>query len=376
MIKRMLIMLIVVGLVLGGVFGFIEFKGRMMKQFMTGQGEPPQTVSTLTADYQEWLPKLVAVGTLRAEQGVELSTEVAGIISEIHFKQGDSVAANTPLLQLRTTNEVAKLKSLNAAAELARITYQRDQAQFNAKTISRQTLDTDKANLDIALANIAEQQALIDKKTIRAPFAGQLGIRAVDTGQFLDVGAVITSLQNLDTVFADFYLPQQTLASLKTGQAVTVSTDVYPAENFTGAISVINPKVDPGTRNVQIRATLKNPDHKLLPGMYASVNVITGKAEQYITLPRSAISFNPFGATVFLIDNKATDAQGKPRPVAKQTFVTTGEARGDQVSIVKGLNAGDLIVTSGQIKLRNGSPVIIDNSIQPSNNAAPEPIDQ
>ncbi|MDO9106195.1 MAG: efflux RND transporter periplasmic adaptor subunit [Methylovulum sp.] len=376
MTKRMLIMLTVVGLVLGAVFGFIEFKGRMIKQFMTTQGEPPQTVSTMTANYQNWLPKLAAVGSVRASQGVDLSAEVAGVVNEIHFKQGDNVTIHAPLLQLRADNDLAKLKSLAATAELARITYRRNEAQLNAKAISQQTLDADKANLDVALANVAEQQALVDKKTIRAPFTGQLGIRAVDVGQYLDAGTSISTLQALDTVFVDFFLPQQALAVLKTGQNVTVKTDTYPGQDFTGAISVINPKVELNTRNVQIRATLKNPDHRLLPGMYTTVDIAIGEAQRHITLPRSAVSFNPFGATVYLVVNKGTSDQSPAKAIAKQSFVTTGETRGDQIAVLTGVNEGDTVVTSGQIKLRNGTPVLVNNSVQPENDAAPQPLDQ
>ena len=372
----MLIMLIVVGVVLGGVFGFIEFKGRMMKQFMTAQGEPPQTVSTIIASYQNWLPKLEAIGTVRASQGVELSSEVAGLVSAIYFKQGDKVAASSTLVQLRVDDETANLKSLIATAELARITFRRSEAQFNAKAISQQTLDMDRANLNIALANVAAQQALIDKKTIRAPFAGQLGIRTVDAGQFLAAGTAIATLQALDTVYADFYLPQQHLAELKTGLTVLLTSDAYPQQEFTGIISVINPKVETDTRNVLVRATFDNPEHKLLPGMYVKVHVVTGDAQPIITIPRTAISFNSFGATVFVVDNKAKDANGEAKLVARQAFVTTGASRGDQISLVKGINDGDQIVTSGQIKLHNGTAVLVDNTQQPSNEPNPQPIDR
>jgi len=376
MIKRMLIMLVLTGLVIGGIFGFIAFKGRMIKQFMASQGEPPQTVSTITAGLLEWSPKLEAIGSLRAVQGTELSAEVPGIIAEIYFHQGDNVQAGEPLLQLRADDDIAKLKSLNATAELARITYLRDQSQFKAKAISEQTLDIDKANLNVATANVAQQQALLDKKLIRAPFSGQLGIRSVDPGQYLDAGATIATLQALDTIFADFYLPQQALAQLKTGQTVTVKTDTYPNQDFTGTISVINPKVDLNTRNVLVRASLKNPQHKLLPGMYATIQVAIGATERFITLPRTAITFNPFGATVFRVVSNGQDGKDKDKLIARQAFVTTGETRGDQIAIIKGVNEGDIVVTSGQIKLRNGSPILVNNSIQPSNDASPQPKDE
>jgi membrane fusion protein, multidrug efflux system len=376
MLKRMIIMFILVGMVLGGIFWFINFKGRMSREFMMSQGEPLQTVSTKTAGYLEWLPKLEAVGSLQAVQGANLSAEVSGIVAEIHFKQGDNVKIGTPLLQLLADNDIAKLESLKASEQLARITYNRNQAQFRAKTISKQTLDIDKANLDMAVANVAQQQALVDKKLIRAPFTGRLGVRLVNIGQYLDAGTAIGTLQALDTVFVDFFLPQQALSTLQTGQKVTLKTDAYPNQNFTGTITVINPKIDINTRNVLVRATLKNPNHKLLPGMYATVNVTTGQAQRYITLPRTAISFNSFGATVYQVENNGQDEKNRPKLIAKQNFVTTGDERGDQIAILKGVNEGEKIVTSGQIKLRNGTAVTVDNSVQPSKDEAPQPNDQ
>jgi len=376
MIKRMIIMLIVVGIILGGIFGFITFKGRMIKEFMSSQGMPLQTVSTITANYLEWLPKLEAVGSLQAVQGANMSAEVAGIVEKIYFKQGDNVKLGTPLLQLRANDDIAKLESLKATAQLTRITYNRDQAQFNVNAISKQTLDIDKANLDIAIANIAQQQALVDKKLIRAPFTGRLGIRLVDVGQYLAVGTAISTLQALDTLFVDFFLPQQALKSLAIGQKVTLNTDAYAGQTFTGDITVINPKVDINTRNVQVRASLNNPDHKLLPGMYATVNIATGQTQRYITLPRTTITFNAFGSTVYRVDTSGQDEKGKPKLIAKQSFVTTGDTRGDQIAILSGVKEGETIVTTGQIKLRNGSPVTVDNSIQPSNDATPQPKDQ
>ena len=376
MIKRMIIMLIVVGLVLGGIFGFISFKGRMIKEYMSSQGVPLQTVSTITASSLEWSPKLEAVGSLQAVQGANMSAEVAGIVEKIYFKQGDNVKVGTPLLQLRAYDEIAKLESLKATAQLARITYSRNQAQFSVNAISKQTLDIDKASLDVALANVGQQQALVDKKLILAPFTGRLGIRLVDVGQYLEAGTAISTLQVLDTLFVDFFLPQQALESLKISQKVTLKTDAYPAQTFTGDITVINPKVDINTRNVQVRATLNNPDNKLLPGMYATVTIATGLAHRYITLPRTTITFNAFGSTIYRVDANGQDETGKPKLVAKQSFVTTGDTRGDQIAILTGVNEGETIVTTGQIKLRNGSPVIVDNSIQPSNDATPQPKDQ
>ena len=376
MIKRMIIMLIVVGLILGAIFGFISFKGRMIKEYMSSQGVPLQTVSTITANTLEWSPKLEAVGSLQAVQGANMSAEVAGIVEKIYFKQGDNVKVGTPLLQLRAYDEIAKLESLKASAQLARITYSRNQAQFSVNAISKQTLDIDKASLDVAIANVGQQQALVNKKLILAPFTGRLGIRLVDVGQYLEAGTEISTLQALDTLFVDFFLPQQALEALKISQKITLKTDAYPAQTFTGDITVINPKVNIDTRNVQVRATLNNPDNKLLPGMYATVTIATGLAHRYITLPRTTITFNAFGSTIYRVDANGQDETGKPKLIAKQSFVTTGDTRGDQIAILTGVNEGETIVTTGQIKLRNGSPVIVDNSIQPSNDATPQPKDQ
>ena len=369
MIKRLLIMLVVVGLIFGGIFGFINFKAKMIKQYMAGMGNAPQTVSTITATAEEWSPSLEAVGSLNAVRGADLSAEVAGVVAEIFFQQGDEVAAGTPLVQLRADDDVAKLKSLKASEDLARLTYQRNQAQFLAKAVSQQTLDTDKSNLARVTANVAEQQALINKKLIRAPFAGRLGIRRVDTGQNLDAGTAIVTLQALDSLYVDFFVPQQILAKIIVGQTVKVKVDAYPTQEFTAKVVVINPKVDTNTRNVQIRAVLANPKHQLLSGMYVNVAIATDAAQHVITLPNTAISFNSYGSTVFLIETN------KDQKTAKQVFVTTGATRGDQVAVLKGVKEGDTVVTSGQIKLRDGSPVLINNKVQPNNDANPQPDD-
>jgi membrane fusion protein (multidrug efflux system) len=371
MIKRLLIMLIVVGLIFGGIFGFITFKAKMIKQFMSSMGGAPQTVSTTTANYQDWSSNLDAVGSLSAVQGADLSADVSGIVTEIFFQQGEDVAAGAPLVQLKADDDLAKLKSLKATEELARLTYQRNQAQLLAKAISQQTVDINKADLTKASANVAEQQALVNKKLIRAPFAGRLGIRTVDLGQYLNAGKSIVTLQAMNTLYVDFFLPQQDLAKIAIGQAVDIHIDAYPSQKFTGKVAVINPKVDANTRNVQIRAVLDNAKHQLLAGMYANVELVTDSTQRAITLPNAAISFNSYGSTVFLIET-SKDEQGKEKRTAKQVFVTTGATRGDQVAILKGIKEGDTIVTSGQIKLRNGSPVLINNTVQPNNDAVPQ----
>ena len=377
MTKRMVIMLIAVAIVFGGIFGFQAFKASMIKKFMTAMGSPPQTVSAAKASYSEWQPKLEAVGSLRAVLGAELSLEVAGVVDTITFNSGDDIEQGKLLLKLRAGDEVAKLESLRAVAELNEITYERDQKQFKMQAVSQATLDTDAANLKNAKAQVVQQQAILDKKFLRAPFDGHLGIRAVDLGQYLSAGTPIVTLQALDPIFVDFFVPQQSVDHVRLGQTVTVKVDAFKDQSFAGEISAINPKADAGSRNVQIRATLKNPDHKLLPGMYATVDIATGAPQSYITLPQTAISFNPYGDTVYVVDSKAADTAGKPpQLIARQTFVTTGPTRGDQVAVLKGIDEGDLIVTAGQIKLHNGSTILIDNSITPTADAAPVPIDR
>ncbi len=376
MTKRMIIMLIAVGLLFGGIFGFKAYKGYRMGKFMASRGMPLQTVSTVKATYQAWQPKLKAVGSLRAVRGINLSPEISGIISAIHFRQGEDVKAGTLLLKLDASSDIARLRSLRAVADLARITYRRDKAQFQIRAISQQTLDTDVANVEEALANVAEQQALVDKSSIRAPFSGRIGIRVVDLGQYLKAGSAIVALQALDPIYLDFYLPQQALAEIRVGQKVMVGTDTYPGQIFDGNIEVIQPRVNTATRNVRVRARLNNPERKLLPGMYATVSVISGQPRHYITLPQTAITYNPYGNLVYVVERGGAGKHGKVKLTAKEVFVTTGDTRGDQVAILKGVKEGDIVVTSGQIKLRNGSPVAINNSVRPSNNPDPKPKDE
>jgi membrane fusion protein (multidrug efflux system) len=376
MTRRMVIMLVAVALVFGGIFGFQAFKAAMIKKFMSAQSNPPQTVSATKASYGQWQPKIEAVGSLRAVKGADLSLEVSGVVDSISFNSGDDVEEGTLLLKLRSDDDAAKLDSLKATAELNEITSERDQKQFKLQAVSQATLDTDDANLKNAKAQVAQQQAILDKKFLRAPFAGHLGIRAVDLGQYLGAGTVIVTLQALDPIFVDFFVPQQAFAQVRLGQTVTVKIDAFKDQSFTGEISAVNPRVDTSSRNVQVRATLKNADHKLIPGMYATIDIATGSPQNYITLPQTAITYSPYGDTVYIVDDKSKDANGKPQLIAHQSFVTTGSTRGDQVAVLKGVNEGDTVVTAGQLKLHNGSTVLIDNSITPTADAAPVPVDR
>jgi membrane fusion protein, multidrug efflux system len=376
MIKRMVIMLLAVAVVFGGIFGFQVFKATMIKKFIAALSNPPQTISATTAANSEWQPQIQAIGSLRAVRGADLSLEVSGVVESISFNSGDDVQEGAVLLRLRTADDVARLESLKAMAELNEITLDRAQRLVKTQVVSQAQLDTDAANLKNAKAQVVQQQAIIEKKILRAPFAGHLGIRAVDLGQYLGAGTPIVTLQALDPIYVDFYVPQQAVDQVHIGHKLAVKVDAYKDQSFTGEVSAINPKVDVSNRNVQIRALLKNPDHKLLPGMYATVDIAVGEPATYVTLPQTAITYNPYGDTVYVVESKGNDAQGKPQLVARQTFVTLGPTRGDQIAILRGIDQGDTIVTAGQIKLHNGSVVMIDNSVTPTAEAAPVPVDR
>jgi membrane fusion protein (multidrug efflux system) len=364
-----------VGLLFGGIFGFKAFVGYKMGKAMAVRGIPPITVSTIEARKADWQPRMEAVGTVRATAGVDVTTEIDGLVRTVHFNSGDPVKKGQVLVQLNADSDRALLQSLKAQADLAKTTYDRDKAQILVKAISQATLDAAQADLASKKAQVNEQAALVDKKTIRAPFSGRVGISTVNPGQYLKAGDRIVTLQSLDKVYVDFNLAQEDIARVRLGQTVAVTTDTYPGRTFHGRITAINPEVDPQSRNLEIEATLSNRTHALLPGMFTSVVVRTGKVQHFITLPQTAVTYNPYGETVFVVKKTGKGPRGKPKLIARQTFVTTGRVRGDQVAILKGIQVGDTIVTGGQLKLRSGSPVIIDNSIEPSNEAAPQPTD-
>jgi len=376
MLKRMVIMLVLTGLVLGGIFGFEAFRSSMIRKYIATLSNPPQTVSTMTATSQEWQPQLEAVGSVRAVNGASISGQVAGIVSAIHFDSGADVKKGDLLLELEASDDIAHLDALKATEALAKITYDRDAALGKTDTVSKQAVDTDRGNLLNAQALVEQQQALVSYKSIRAPFNGRLGIRQVDLGQYLAAGSPIVSLQQLDPIFVDFYVPQQSLAKIRVGQPVSVKVDTFPGKTFPGKISAINSEVDIATRNVQIRATIQNKDKLLLPGMFITVDINVDVPQKFITLPQTAIAYNSYGNIAYIVDDKGKDANGQPQLVARQTFVTTGLTRGDQVAVLSGVKEGDVVVTAGQVKLRNGSPVKIDNAVQPSNDANPKPVDQ
>jgi membrane fusion protein (multidrug efflux system) len=372
MIRRLVLLLLALGVVLGLVFGWGAVRAHFIAQFLATLSNQVQTVATAPATTSPWQPAMSAVGTLAPVNGANLSAEVSGIVDTLNFESGQSVKAGDVLLTLRANNDPAVLAQLQATAALDEVTYRRDQREAAANAISQAQVDTDKATLLAAQAQVTAQQALMGEKIVKAPFAGTLGIRQINLGQYLTAGTAIVSLQQINPLFVDFYLPQQALSSLSVGQPVSVSIDAYPGQIFAGQISAIDNNIDASTRNVEVRATLPNDKLLLRPGMFATVSVPDGAPQNLVTLPQTAISYNPYGDTVYIV-KPGTGADGKPDLVATQLFVTVGDTRGDQVAILKGISAGDQVVTAGQLKLRNGSLVTVNNDVQPPNNANPNP---
>jgi membrane fusion protein (multidrug efflux system) len=372
MIKRLVIVLVALFILFGLIFGWGAVKGHFIAQFLAQIPYQTQSVSTIAAAETPWQPSMSSVGSIVAINGADLSSEVSGIVDTINFQSGDEVKAGQVLVTLRANNDPAVLAQLQATAAVDESNYARDRKQFSADAVSQAQVDTDKATYLAAQAQVQAQQALMDEKTIKAPFAGTIGIRQVDIGQYLAAGTNIVTLQQLNPLFMDFYVPQQALANIKAGQAVSVDVDAFAGQEFPGTISAINSAVDTTTRTVQVRATIQNDAMLLRPGMFATVKINVGAPQNLITLPQTAITYNPYGDTVYVL-NKGTGHDGKPALIATQQFVTLGDTRGDQVAILKGLNVGDTVVTAGQLKLRNGLAVTVNNDVPVPNDANPNP---
>lgn len=334
-----------------------------------------QTVSTAHPKAMMWQTQIRAVGTLHAVHGADLSTEVAGIVTRIAFQPGDDVKQGQLLIQLRDDSDRATLAALRATAEQNAQTYARNSALAKTNAISKQQYDLALANMRASRAQAEAQSATVEKKAIRAPFSGRVGIRMVDVGQYVNAGTAMVTLQQLDPIQVDFTAPQQQALVLKAGDPVTLTSDAVPGKTFKGRIIALDPKVDPTTRNVRVQAEVANPDKLLLPGMFATVVTSVGTPRSQLTLPQTSVTYNPYGDTVYVI-TKSKNSKGKEILVANQRFVTLGETRGDQVAVVGGISDKDLVVTSGQLKLKNGLPVLINNSVKLPNNPAPTPVQQ
>lgn len=338
----------------------------------------PVTVSTIKASEQAWQPALHAVGSLRAANGADLAAEVAGLVTDVNLKSGQEVKKGQLLVQLRDGDELAKLQQLQADAELSKITLGRARQQLAAQAISQADFDTAQADFKARQAAVAQQQVVIAKKQLRAPFDGRAGIITISPGDYLAAGTAVVTVQQLDPLYVDFNVPQRELGRLRVGQPVNLTLDAYAGRRFSGRLSAINPKVDASTRNVQVEASVPNHDRALTPGMFAKVSVDVGQPRQQLTLPQAAIVYNPYGDTVYVVQpSRGKDDHGKPLPpTVKQAFVTTGDSRGDQVAILKGIAPGTEVVSSGQMKLKNDAPITVDNRVQPADSASPTPQEQ
>ena len=365
LLRRMLIML---GVVLVVVLALAAYKGFSIYQQiqMFSAPQPAISVAATRAAEQPWQSRLPAIGTLKAFQGVDLTTEVQGTVKEVLFQSGETVTLGQPLLQLDSSVERAILATAEASRALARVEYQRGQDLIRRQAISKSEFDRLNAELLKAEASVAQLKAELDKKRILAPFAGTIGIRQVDTGDYLSPGTPFATQQDLSRLYEDFFLPEQEYPRLAIGQRVRLSVAAYPDAVFEGAISALNPKVEETTRNVQVRAMLANPDNRLLPGMFANIDVLLPGEKPQIVVPETAITYTLYGNSVYVINEQkdaqgavVKDSQGRAQLVVERRFVETGERRDGQVLVLKGLKAGEQVVTAGQLKLDNGAHVAI-----------------
>ncbi len=372
MVRRFLGVLGAVVLVLGAIAAIKYHALQKASQARAAARPPPVTVAATTAADSIWRRQFHAVGTLEAVQGVMISNELAGTVAEIAFKSGAHVKKGDLLVQLDISTDEALLRGLEAQATLARLTLERARELRAAQSNAQADVDTAEAQYQQALANADNERAIIAKKTIRAPFGGALGIRQINLGQYLAAGTPIVTLQALDAIHANFSVPEQDATQLRTGQEVRLTAEAFPGVNFTGVINALNAKVDETTHNLLVQALVPNPDERLTPGLFVRADVLLPGEDRFVTLPETAIVYNSYGNAVYVID-RAADPPGDPGLVAHERFVQLGETRGDEVAVVKGVKAGEQIVTAGQLKLRNGSPVQINNTVQPSSNPAPTP---
>jgi membrane fusion protein (multidrug efflux system) len=378
----MIWMLIGAAVVFGGVFGIKAFFAAQTNKFFDNMPQPAVAVSSAIAKTDRWSDDGESVGTFAAINGTEVTTEAGGVVSAIEFDAGQPVSAGTVLVRLNTANETATLKALDASARLARVQADRWQELGKQQLVSKDEVQQRITAAATALAQADAQRALIAQKTIRAPFAGILGIRKVNLGQFVSPGDAIVSLQQLDPIYVNFALPGQMIEKMVEGTAVHATLDSLPGQSFDGLVTAVDPQVDPDTRNFQVQATLRNPDRVLRPGAFARVGFALGGERNVVVIPQTAVSFNPYGNAVFVITREKRkegekDMQGKAltgdKFVVNQRFIKTGATRGDLIAVTDGLKPGEQIVTSGLLKLRNGAEVTINNKVQPAASQQPTP---
>ena len=371
---KKLIVLSIVGVIalmagLGGI-KFLQI-GRMSAQAL--QIPPPETVTAAVVRRQIWESLLPAVGSLQAVQGVTVEAELAGKVVQIAFEPGTKVRAGDLLVRQDTSLEEAQLRAAEAAATLAKNNLERTKELFIKNTISKSEWDNAETQFKQAVAQADTIRATIAKKNIRAPFAGLLGIRLVNLGEFLHEGDAIVSLQSLDPIFVNFLLPQQELAKMGSGLKVRVTTDALPGEVIEGTVTAINPQVDASTRNIRIQATVANPRERLRPGMFAEVAVVLPDRNEVLAIPATSVLYAPYGDSIFVVDDKKGEGSGQPVRVVRQQFARLGEKRGDFVSVLSGLKEGETVVSTGVFKLRNGQDVVVDNTLSPEFKLRPRP---
>lgn len=372
MFKRMSLMLVAVLIVFGGIFGYKAIGNHFMNEFFDNMPMPVASITATEAYTDQWEPSISAVGSFVAVQGTELTAETSGIITAILFDNGRAVEKGQILLQLDDSIDQPELSRLQAAEQLARLELNRTQRLYQDNSVSELELRRRESEAEQASAAVHIQQAKIAQKVIRAPFRGIAGIRHVNLGQLVSPGSAVVSIESLDPIYLNFTLPEQRLADIHQGQSLTVSVDAYTEHSFSGQISAIAPAVRASSRSVEIQATLDNPDHRLRPGMFARIDVHTDEQQDVVLVPQTAMQFNTYGNSVFIL--REVDNQLK----AFQRFVQTGESRGDMIRILSGLEAGDRVATSGLLKLRNEAAVkISDNgNAQPSADLNPQPANQ
>ncbi|WCD81696.1 efflux RND transporter periplasmic adaptor subunit [Pseudomonas sp. TUM22785] len=373
LLRRMLIMLGVVILVVAALAVYKVFSIKQQIAMFTAP-KPAISVSAAKAVEQPWQERLPAIGSLKAFQGVDLTVEVGGTVQDVLFRSGEKVTLGQPLIQMDSDVEKASLATAEATLALARVEFERGRSLVNRQNISKSEFDRLSSELQKSTASVAQLKAMLAKKRIVAPFSGTIGIRQVDVGDFLSSGTTIATLQDLGTLFVDFYLPEQAVPKLAIDQRVRINVAAYPGEFFEGTVAAINPKVEDSTRNLQVRAMLQNPDNKLLPGMFANLEVLLPGDTARIVVPETAITYTLYGNSVYVIDAKKgedgqvqKDDKGEPMLVVERRFVETGARRDGKVVVLKGLKPEEQVVTAGQLKLDNGSHVAIadDQALQP-----------
>jgi membrane fusion protein, multidrug efflux system len=372
MVKRMILMLaMTAGLI--ATLGFVKFR---QIQEAIAQNEsfqpPPEAVTTIIARNERWPATLNAIGTMAAVQGVTVSADLPGIVDRITFESGASVREGDLLVQLDTRQEQAQLAAVEAGRDLAKLNFERMQSLVNEGAITRAEYDQAAAQQKETAARVEEIRAVIARKTIRAPFSGILGLRQVNLGQYLSPGDAVVSLQSLDPIYVNFGVPQQDSSRAGIGRNVRITIEDAAGAQYIGRVTAVNAIVDEATRNIQVQATLANPKNILRPGMFVQTEVLLGSASTTVTLPASAISYAPYGDSVYVV-TELKDSIGRPYKGVRQQFVKIGPSRGDQIAVLSGVKAGEEVVTSGVFKLRNGAAVAIDNKVQPGNKRAPKP---